>query len=231
MRRSSFLRRLSDSDTLRDEIFNLQARNASLTERLSSLVGGDLDLHEEVTQCRALLARKDAELNELNELFCSIEDEVARARTERDDAQAHAARAEDAAAAAAGEKAEAAGRAEATEAIAALEARGREMALARLAAEQVGSRLLLEALIKADGELHTLGCAHRQALERSTSLEAAKTAALARDVHGRSAVQESLVHAQQENARHTGTIHALAPSLPLMHPTPQPEPPGAPEWV
>jgi chromosome segregation ATPase len=107
------LRRLSDSDTLRDEIFNLQARNASLTERLSSLVGGDLDLHEEVTQCRALLARKDAELNELNELFCSIEDEVARARTERDDAQAHAARAEDAAAAAAGEKAEAAGRASA----------------------------------------------------------------------------------------------------------------------
>ena len=176
----------SPSTARADEIFDLQARNAALTERLTSLVGGPtgLDLHEELVQARSLLARKDAELNELNELFCAVEADGAHLRAERDDAQLRAINGEAAIAAV-----------ERAESQAAHDASERKAISSRLVVEQVGTRVLASALLELDAEHKTLEITHRRTLERSNLEVASRSAALERDVQGRTAAQEALVSA------------------------------------
>ena len=71
---------------LAHENFDLRCRIESLTTRINELAGGaaNVSLHDELAGARALLASKEAELAELNELFCGIERETAEVRAERD---------------------------------------------------------------------------------------------------------------------------------------------------
>ena len=74
-------------DALQNQVFDLSARNAALQERLADLAGGTggIALHDELMQVRTQLAGKEAELAELNELFCALENDTAAARSERDE--------------------------------------------------------------------------------------------------------------------------------------------------
>ena len=77
---------------LAHENFDPRRRVESLTTQLAALAGGasNLSLHEELTTTQQLLASKEAELSELNELFCGIERETAAVRAERDEANVRA---------------------------------------------------------------------------------------------------------------------------------------------
>ena len=84
---------MDETSPLAHENFDLRCRVESLTTQLAALAGGasNLSLHEELTTTQQLLASKEAELSELNELFCGIERETAAVRAERDEANVRAA--------------------------------------------------------------------------------------------------------------------------------------------
>ena len=191
---------MDDKSPLAHENFDLRCRIESLTSQLEQLAGGATGaaLHEELSSARNLLESKEAELSELNELFCSVEREMAQVRTERDTAAARAATAS-----------EAATEVEAHRTAAAAAVRGRAEALAALATEAFGTRLLRLELNEAEER------AERASLERAECLaslllsrEAAEQA-LSRGVRGRDELSEELRRAQAEAARQQGAVGAL----------------------
>ena len=162
--------RAAPEDILQDQIFDLSARNAELTERLAGLVGGasGVAVHEELVQARQQLAAKEAEIADLNEIFCTQETELTEARTERDDALGRALRSEAAAATATEDASAATARADKTAQEMHREATARATALAHLVSEQLGVRLLVSALREAESKQVHLQTAHNDALGRAT---------------------------------------------------------------
>lgn len=191
---------MDESSPLAHENFDLRCRLEALTAQLNELAGGDsqLQLHEELTSARSLLAAKEAELAELNELFCSVEGETAAVRAERDAAETRAS----AATATAAE-------AESHKAIAAEASRQHAAAVGSQAREAFGTRMLRAELVETEQR------AERACFERAeclASLLVAREAAdqaLARGARGRDELSDELRSAQAEAARQQGALGAL----------------------
>ena len=188
------------SDALTAENFDLRCRNESLSARISELCGGTSGaaLHEDLMTARQQLVSKETELNELNELFCSIERETAEVRAELDASRERATVAEAAAA-----------KAHALEAAVEDAARKRVVAVDSLAREAFGVQLLASSLAEAEER------AERAVREKSELLAStlvnrdATEQALARNARGRDELSEELRKAQAEAARQQGAVGAL----------------------
>ena len=191
---------MDDKSPLAAENFDLRCRIESLTSQLEQLAGGasGVALHEELISARKVLESKEAELSELNELFCSVEREMMNMRTERDSAAARAATVSGAAA-----------DVESHRTAAAAAVRGRAEALATLATEAFGTRLLRMELSNAE-ERAERACLERAECLASLSLSREAAAqALSRGVRGRDELSEELRTAQAEAARQQGAVGAL----------------------
>lgn len=192
--------RPATDDALQAEIFDLRARNASLSDRIADLCGGTSGaaLQEELLQVRQQLANKDSDLSDLNDLFCKVESETAQIRAERDAIQQRVAIAE-----AAAEKTAA------LEAAAEDAARKHVVTVNALARESFGVRLLASSLSEAEERAERAVREKAELLASTLVSRDATEQALARSARGKDELEEALRTAQAEAARHHGALGAL----------------------